>query len=53
MGKLVEGKDYYVEEGKIVLTEKYHIQRGRCCGVQCKHCPFDPQYKKGVTNIKK
>ena len=37
---LVEGEDYYVEEGLVVLTEKYHLQRGYCCGNGCRHCPY-------------
>jgi len=42
MNKLVEGEDYYYnEQGYIVLTEKYHLQRGNCCGNGCKHCPYD------------
>ena len=44
MNQLVEGEDYYFnEQGYIVLTEKYHLQRGDCCGNGCKHCPY--QYK--------
>ena len=36
-----EGIDYYLnEEGLMVLTEKYHLDRGYCCGKGCKHCPF-------------
>jgi hypothetical protein len=42
MNKLVEGEDYYYnEQGFIVLTEKYHLQRGDCCGNGCMHCPYD------------
>ncbi|MEP7143820.1 MAG: DUF5522 domain-containing protein [Ferruginibacter sp.] len=42
MNKLVEGEDfYYNEDGYIVLTEKYHLQKGSCCGNGCKHCPYD------------
>lgn len=37
---LVEGEDYYVEKGLVVLTEKYHLQRGYCCGNGCRHCPY-------------
>ena len=38
---LVEGEDYYFnEDGFIVLTEKYHLEKGFCCGNGCKHCPF-------------
>ncbi|MEP7163191.1 MAG: DUF5522 domain-containing protein [Ferruginibacter sp.] len=39
---LVEGEDYYFnEDGYIVLTEKYHLQKGSCCGNGCKHCPYN------------
>jgi Family of unknown function (DUF5522) len=41
MNNLAEGEDYYYnEQGYIVLTEKYHLQRGYCCGNGCKHCPY-------------
>lgn len=50
--KLIEGLDfYYNEQGFIVLTEKYHLERGHCCGNGCKHCPYDyenvPEPKRG------
>ncbi len=39
--QLVEGLDfYYNEQGYIVLTEKYHLEKGFCCGNGCKHCPY-------------
>ncbi len=39
---LVEGEDYYFnDDGFIVLTEKYHLYKGFCCGNGCKHCPFN------------
>ena len=42
MQELTEGIHYYMnEEGLVVLTEKYHLLRGYCCGNGCKHCPFD------------
>ena len=38
----VEGTDfYYNESGLMVLTEKFHLDRGSCCGNGCKHCPFN------------
>lgn len=37
---LVEGNDYYVEKGLVVLTERYHLARGYCCGSGCRHCPY-------------
>ena len=42
MNKLVEGEDfYYNEDGYIVLTQKYHLKKGCCCGNGCMHCPYD------------
>ncbi|HLX65555.1 MAG TPA: DUF5522 domain-containing protein [Puia sp.] len=42
MKELIEGIDfYYNNDGLIVLTEKYHLDRGYCCGSGCRHCPFD------------
>ena len=38
---LVEGEDYYYnEDGYMVLTEKYHLEKGSCCGYGCMHCPY-------------
>ena len=40
--ELVEGEDYYInEKGLLVFTEKYHLNKGYCCGMGCKHCPYD------------
>lgn len=42
MKELIEGLDYYInEEGYVVLTEKYHREKGYCCGNGCKHCPYN------------
>jgi hypothetical protein len=39
---LTESEDfYYNEQGYIVLTAKYHLERGHCCGNGCLHCPYD------------
>ncbi|HEY4329941.1 MAG TPA: cysteine-rich CWC family protein [Phycisphaerae bacterium] len=43
--KIVEGVDYYVEDGKCVFTRAFHLKRGLCCGSGCRHCP----YKDGET----
>lgn len=41
MHELTEGIHYYINnDGYIVLTEKYHLERGYCCGNGCLHCPF-------------
>jgi Family of unknown function (DUF5522) len=42
MKELTEGLHYYFnEEGLVVLTEAYHLEKGYCCGNGCLHCPFD------------
>ena len=42
MKELTEGIHYYInEDGFIVLTEQYHLERGYCCGNGCKHCPYN------------
>lgn len=39
---LVEAEDfYYNNQGFIVLTAAYHLERGYCCGNGCRHCPYD------------
>jgi Family of unknown function (DUF5522) len=37
---LVEGEDYYLEDGLFVFTSAYHLKRGSCCHSGCRHCPF-------------
>ena len=46
------GKDYYLENGKIVLTEIYHKKRGTCCGSNCRHCAYEPPHQKGNKKLK-
>lgn len=36
-----EVADYYFENGLMVMTEHFHLKRGKCCGNKCRHCPFD------------
>jgi hypothetical protein len=31
---------YYDENGNLVFTEQYHINKGYCCGHGCRHCPY-------------
>lgn len=58
MNQLIEGVHYYLnEEGYVVLTEKYHLEKGYCCGNGCRHCPFGyenvPEPKKSALLQKK
>ncbi|WP_437714703.1 DUF5522 domain-containing protein [Sorangium sp. So ce448] len=38
--RAVEGEDYYLEGGRVVFTEAYHLKRGYCCNSKCRHCPY-------------
>lgn len=41
MKELIEKVHYYInEDGLIVFTEQYHLEKGYCCGNGCRHCPF-------------
>jgi len=33
-------KYFYYENGLMVFTEAYHLERGYCCEQGCRHCPF-------------
>jgi len=37
---LVEGEDYYLENGNWVFTAKFLLKRGYCCRSGCRHCPY-------------
>jgi iron complex transport system substrate-binding protein len=39
-GQLTEGRDYYLESGRMVFTASYLERRGYCCGSGCRHCPY-------------
>ena len=47
--KLIENIDYYIENGKWVFTDKYHLERGFCCKPnqekKCSHCPYKSNKK--------
>ena len=41
MKELTEGVDfYYSEKGLMVMTARFHLERGYCCGNGCRHCPY-------------
>jgi 23S rRNA (cytidine1920-2'-O)/16S rRNA (cytidine1409-2'-O)-methyltransferase len=46
--KIVEGSDYYFEDGLMVLTGKFLRDRGYCCDNGCRHCPYPkPSFTSG------
>ena len=36
----VEGLDFYFDEGLMVLSRRYLLNRGYCCNNGCRHCPY-------------
>lgn len=42
--RLEAGIDYIeLNDGRIVFTEEYLLDRGYCCGNGCMNCPYDYQ----------
>ena len=35
----LQPKDFYWEDGRMVMTEGY------CCGNNCRHCPYTPNHQ--------
>jgi uncharacterized protein DUF5522 len=55
---LIEGIHYYInEDGLIVFTEQYHREKGYCCGMGCRHCPYQydnvPEPRRSILLKKK
>lgn len=46
-----QGKDYYLEDGRIIMTERYLKKRGKCCHSGCRHCPYGSSHTKESDNI--
>jgi len=45
--------DFYKDKfGNIVMTESYHIKRGKCCGSGCLNCPYEPLHMKNSTQLR-
>lgn len=42
MNELLENIHYYIDDnGSLVFTERYLLERGHCCNNGCKHCPYN------------
>jgi len=48
IGPLVEGRDFYFEDGLMVLTRRYLAGRGYCCESGCRNCPYNFVKKTGL-----
>ncbi|MDH5608234.1 MAG: DUF5522 domain-containing protein [Cyclobacteriaceae bacterium] len=42
---LESGDYYFLSDGRMVFTEKYHQKRGYCCESGCRHCPYRGKMK--------
>jgi hypothetical protein len=49
--EFIKDVDYYLEDGFVIFTEKYHKERGECCGNNCRHCPYEPKGIKGNKQV--
>ncbi len=38
--RFVEGRDFYFEDGLMVLTREFLLDRGFCCESGCRNCPY-------------
>jgi hypothetical protein len=38
---LIDGLDYYLENGLMVFTAYFLRRRGYCCDNGCRHCPYE------------
>lgn len=48
-----QSEDFYFDkDGNVVYTAKYLRERGYCCALGCKECPFIPKHQKGNTKLK-
>ena len=48
-----ENIHYYMDNGRVVFTALFHLERGQCCGSGCRHCPYEPKHQKGNIDIQK
>ena len=51
LSKRLRIERYVNEDGDVVFTETFLIQRGSCCGYGCIHCPYWPKHKAGNTVV--
>jgi hypothetical protein len=46
----LRSEHFYMEDGLMVFTEVYHLEKGYCCNNACRHCPYP---KSATTSPKK
>jgi hypothetical protein len=45
----MEEPKYYLDNGMVVFTEKFLLDRGFCCNNGCRHCPYKKLNKNEYT----
>lgn len=38
--EFIENVHYYLENGRVVFTKQYLLERNYCCNNNCRHCPY-------------
>ena len=48
-----EGLDYIItKDGYRIMTERFLVNRGYCCGNGCLNCPYFPKATKGNMTLR-
>ncbi len=45
----IEGRDFYWENGLMVMTAEFLKRRGYCCESGCRHCPYEAKSEPRTT----
>jgi hypothetical protein len=46
---MIEGEDFYIDNGNYVFTAAYLVKRGYCCEYGCRHCPYG--FRNGCDSV--
>lgn len=49
--EFIEGVDFVLLNGSVIMTEKYLKDRGYCCGNGCINCPYNPRWTKDTKTL--
>jgi hypothetical protein len=47
----METLDYYLENGMVVFTEQFLLNRGYCCNSGCRHCPYKKKQNEYIKEV--
>ncbi len=49
--EILEGRDFYWENGLIVMTAEFLKRRGYCCDSGCRHCPYTAKSDRAANDL--